>query len=385
MTDLPTPHSPLGASSAERWMNCPGSATLVALLRGDREEDPDWTAEGSEAHLLGSTCLNSGMDPWQIDPAEFPRLTVEMMDAVQVHVNYARSLPGTLYVEERMHRPEFHEQAYGTADVAVINLDQWHPGIEIVDHKHGIGVVVEIEENAQVMYYAFLKIQNLALTDDTPVRLTIVQPRVTWHPDGVIRSWDTTVGFIRDWAYNELLPAMVATQTDAYLDTGEHCRFCPAKLVCPAMMALGNRVTRLTEDDIKNLPADVLADLLGKVPVLAMLTKALKAEGRRRMIAECGKLPGWKVVPSMADRVWRQGAPLLDKFGMMQIWKPQALRSPAEIEKLPGGKEFVSEWAYRPEAGYDIVPEADRRKAVPMETAIETFKNVALPVDTPEE
>ena len=361
-------HSPLGASSAERWMTCPGSARLIELLRtGDPqpEDDPDWRRDGVQAHDLAALCLNDRIDTWEaVDTERFSELTVDMMDAVQTYLNYVRARNGAKLVELRMHRPEFHDLMYGTTDAAVLDPER----LEVIDYKHGIGIVVEVENNPQIMYYAYMIIDELgsAWDDDAPITLTIAQPRVTWRDP--IRSWTTTVGHIRQWADDDLLPAMAAVFVDAYLDTGDHCRFCPAKLVCPAMLAVGKRVAGIS--DVRGLSEPVLAELLGKVPVLKMLTKALTEEAKRRMITERGRLPGWKVVQAIADRVWKDTAPVADTYG----FKPQEPLSPAGVEKLEGGKEFVAEWAFRPNAGYDIVPETDRRKAILMETSEEKWK-----------
>ncbi len=96
-----------------------------------------------------------------------------------------------------------------------------------------------MEDNPQLKYYAFGFIEADGADihpDDEVVTLTIVQPRVPWHPDGVIRSWDTTAGELRKWAYDELLPAMQAAERkDGGFQLGDWCRFCPAKLLCPAM------------------------------------------------------------------------------------------------------------------------------------------------------
>ena len=362
-------HSPLGASSAERWMNCPGSVRLINLLQTGEpqvEDDPDWRRDGVQAHDLAALCLNDRIDTWEaVDTERFSELTPDMMDAVQTHLNYVRSRPGAKLVELRMHRPEFHDMMYGTTDAAVLDPER----LEVIDYKHGIGIVVEVENNPQIMYYAYMIIDELgsAWHDDAPITLTIVQPRVTWREP--IRSWQTTVGHIRQWATDTLLPAMVRVTTDAYLDTGDHCRFCPAKLICPAMLAVGSRVAGIA--DVKALSEPVLAELLTKVPVLKMLTKALTEEAKRRMITERGKLPGWKVVQAIADRVWKDTAPVADTYG----FKPQEPLSPAAVEKLEGGKEFVAEWAFRPNAGYDIVPETDRRKPILMETSTEKWQS----------
>ena len=369
--DLPTPHSPRGASSAERWLNCQGSVALIDAVKVKphyfEDDDPDWRRDGIEAHELAADCLNTDTDAWEGDEAKYPTLTAEMMKAVQVHIDYVRSRSGWKFAELKMHRPEFHDLMYGTTDVAVLDPDN----LEIIDYKHGVGIVVEVEENPQMMYYAFMVIDELgkAWANDAPITLTIVQPRVSWRDP--IRSWTTTVGFIRAWAIETLLPVMSQAYADGFLSPGEHCRFCPAKLLCPAMLSIGAGVAKLTVDEIKAMSDPVLSDLLHKAPLIRMLLKELNAEAYRRMVLAKGKLPGWKVVAAIVDRIWKPEAPVAAKYG----YQPPKLKSPAMVE-AEGGKEFVAEWAFKPDGGFNIVPENDRRKAIPMDGGVEKWQKV---------
>ena len=48
--DFPSGHSPLGASGAERWMECPGSTALLSQLDLGETDDPDYRVDGTTAH-----------------------------------------------------------------------------------------------------------------------------------------------------------------------------------------------------------------------------------------------------------------------------------------------------------------------------------------------
>ena len=373
MTELPA-HSPLGASSAERWMNCPGSVALINLLppASDHADDPEWRREGTQAHTVASDCLNAEIDAWEWDKEPIPE---NMMTAVQIYLDYVRSRPGWQFVELRMHRPEFHEQMFGTTDAAVLDPDN----LEIIYYKHGVGIVVEVEENPQIMYYAFMVIDELgsAWADDCPITLTICQPRVEWRDP--IRSWQTTVGFIRRWAVSTLKPAMDRVYQDAYLSPGEHCRFCPAKLLCPAFLAVANRGRQITLEQLQAMNEPVLSQLLESVPVLKMAPKVVQGEARARVVNQRKTIPGWKIVNAKGDRVWKDGAPVVETFG----YQPPKPKSPAQVEDEPGGKKFVAEWAYAPQTGFDIVPVSDRRKEVIIENAAEKWANLIANLKEP--
>jgi hypothetical protein len=337
----------------------------------ETEDEPGFRLEGTQAHTLAEQCLKHDFDTWQGGSLGLSMFSANMMEAVQVYLDYVRSRPGWALAELKLHRPEFHDLAYGTADA--VCLDPGH--LEIIDYKHGAGLAVEVEENPQGMYYAGMVIDELghAWTDDEEIKITIVQPRKP-HSDGPIRTWITTVGHLRRWMVEVLRPAMVQTSVDAFLSPGDHCRFCPAKLVCPAFLAVGSEFSRLDIDQLQALSDPVLARLLTKKTVLRMVLAALDKEAARRMIENHGELPGWKVVPAMGDRVWKPGAPV---FG----WQERKPMTPAQVEDCQGGKLFTAEWAEKPFRGYSVVPDEDRRKAAKF-TSEEFAKNIAKEIKT---
>ena len=397
-------HSPLGASSAERWLNCPGSTALVAALGPtDDQDDPDYRRDGILAHELASTCLKNGTDCWEETDA-FPTIAPDHMAAVQTYLQYVRGLPpddGQHYIEQRVHLPEFHPQFYGTVDFALVQRTK---GVHIVDYKHGEGVVVEVEDNPQLKYYAFGFIEADGADihpDDEAVTLTIVQPRVPWHPDGIIRSWNTTAGELRKWAYDTLRPAMVNAYSYGEMphidgldkfQIGEWCRFCPAKLLCPAMREAADITTDpVRADDIRTDPDTLdekeMAWYLGVWPAAKMFYKALEERADRLLLAGTAgpELKAVrKVVNKLAFRVWNETAEVAvaAKLGEAAYTKP-ALISPAEAEKLPGGKDLVREYAFKPDNGLTGAPIDDRRQAVdvkPMAPMEERYG-----IDTPKE
>ena len=95
MTETLPVHSPLGASSAERWMNCPGSVTLLQHLGLDESEEPDYRREGIAMHEAAAHCLREGLDAWEIVNQTFYEtlMTPELADPIQVYLDHCRSKP----------------------------------------------------------------------------------------------------------------------------------------------------------------------------------------------------------------------------------------------------------------------------------------------------
>lgn len=351
-------HSPFGGSRAKQFMNCTGSTTLIQQL-GLTEDDTEseYSKEGTQAHALVAWCLEHEIDAaWVLEQdrkggAHQMWSLVKTEDAphVQSYIDYVRSRPGRRRYEVGFHRPELHDLYWGMIDAELIPVAgvQDHV-LEIVDYKHGAGVYVPVQRNEQLMYYAAgcIMEDESFFPDEGVVRLTIAQPRIDWAPEP-IRSWDTTVGGIKRWLREELLPAMNVKMLDLVLSLGPWCQFCPAKLVCRAMTEL-YKVFSMPGVEPLAMSDEQLGSEFSQAPLVRMRIKALEQEVLRRLMSG-GKVPFAQLEKGKTDRVWKPDAPLVLTFPGAAYTEPK-LRSPAQIEALPGGKEFVAAWAFQPEA-----------------------------------
>jgi len=377
-------HSPLGGSSAERWLNCPGSITLLKQLSLPETDEPEYRLLGTAAHEAAARCLKEGIDSWEIVGQMFGahECDAAMASAVQTYLDYVRPLMegSSFLIEEAIGgdpatRP--HPLFYGTVDFAAYGPEV----LDVVDYKHGEGIVVEPDDNPQLKYYAFGILYNrtqrgVAVRSDRLVRLSIVQPRA-YHSEGPIRTWETTAGELIHWAENELLPGMAAAEIDTTFDPGPWCRFCPAKLGCPMLSSVFGAAAKADPAAIPNLSLQRLGLEYKAFEAVRFYMKAVEDEClRRAMQGEVAS--GGKLVQKIAKRVWRDGAAeqFKNKFGGEAMTLPE-LKTPAEMEKVsPDAKKLVKEWAYTPDNGYSFVLESDRRQAVKPKLMAETFAHV---------
>jgi hypothetical protein len=91
---------------------------------------------------------------------------------------------------------------------------------------------------------------------------------------------------------------------------------------------------------------------------------AVDDEVYRRLTAG-GNVPGAKLVEGRSVRQFKDGAEDAAKarFGEAAFTTPE-LKSPAQIDKLPGGRSFSAEWAFSPPGKPTVVDAADSRPAV---------------------
>lgn len=384
-----TSHAILNASSASRWMSCPGSIREIARLPdSERNQTSLYADEGTAAHTLAECCLRKS------DPAKaylYEKIsadlqdweaTEEMVDAVQVYLDevayHMNRLNGNLSIERHV-QPLDRDDTGGTADVII-----YEPFGELVviDFKYGKGVVVQVDYNDQMMYYGLGALREVGFDDVSKVTLVIVQPRAP-HEDGSVRRWVIQKEVLREFG-DHLESAAVATQDpEAPLNAGPHCRFCPVTATCPAMRQL---TLYAAKDDFADLPADLeeqkahvrLPDLndpeeLGRamqlVPLLDFWAREVEGLVYRRL--ECGaEVPGYKLVRGRSNRKWEDAEDVERRLrGMKGIRVDdiftRKLCSPAQIEKIKAiGKKWVAKYAIKPEGKLTVAPERNAREAV---------------------
>lgn len=381
-------HSPLGASSAERWINCPGSAALIRTMELPPTDEPEYRSLGTSAHFALNKCLAEGLEAWEVIGQTFGLHVCDedMSNAIQVFLDEAQqdkdfavanpNMETKFLFEQQIDYPEFHEQFYGTLDYAFI----YNRVLKIRDYKHGQGIAVEVENNPQILYYAWGVLR--AHPDIEHVDLGIIQPR-TFHRDGVVRTWSVTAEAVRTWAETVLKPAMRRAELEVDFLPGAWCRFCPAKLVCPVLKGMFEAAAVCDASQLQQYSRADLDRQYAQIEAVQSFIRALKAEVERRaLLGE--PFDAAKLVNRKADRVWKPGAEeaLKELAGQQAYTKPELL-SPAKMEKLavPGIIPLVRKHAFVPDMGLTLAPKSDKRAEVSAppknsERFVEALKNL---------
>jgi hypothetical protein len=396
----PTTHSTLGASSASRWLNCPGS---VSLSEGMPNPSSKYALEGTAAHQLAEECILNKRSPYTYinggtvtledddgNQIEY-EVTSDMAEAVMVYLKEVTALANYLgqditgeNVEVGFHLDWIDEELWGTNDLMLgVPFDTLY----IYDYKHGQGVAVDVENNVQLMYYALG-----ALGPDNPncytdVVLCIVQPRAT-HPDGPIRKWRVSVDALYDF-HVKLLEGVKATRDkNAPLCSGPHCRWCLALSVCPEVGKEAASVAGLTAKQVfgdKPLtfpgPNEILPEQRVKlyqfIEQFEQWAKAIKSDTHDKLLSG-HDFPGLKVVAGRASRKYRDEAEAEKKLvGLIgEDAYTSSLKSVAqaekELKKHGLGPEAISD-LIETTRGNTVALESDKRPALTIKTASEAF------------
>jgi len=369
-------HSTLGASSASRWIACPGSNQLCEKMPEDKGSE--YAAEGTAAHALAEDCLRNGI--WASEcigkTYEGYEVTSEMADAVDVYLQEVTGLTGELGIEKKFELDFIQEGMFGTNDASV--YDKKTQTLHILDYKHGRGVAVEATRNPQLMYYALGAAKEI-ITQHGPnaianVQMVIVQPRASHHL-GPIRGDTIAFEDLTTWAVLVLAPAARATlDPDAPLNPGpKQCQWCRAKAACPALAKKAAEVAKVDFShpvfpDPAELTPEDLAKLITFSDGFSDYGKACKAYAQTK--AEEGVLiPGHKLVKGRTLRKWSpdSGHEEALRAALGEAAFDKKLKSPAQIEKAMKAKGLdpnLSAWTFKPEGKLMLVPYSDKRAEI---------------------
>jgi len=361
-------HSKLGASSANRWLNCAGSVALIEQC--PPAPTSEFAEEGTAAHELAEKCFKEGAAAkyYFLTKAKMNNIVVteEMAEHVQKFVDYVinlrNELGAELLIEHKFHLAHLHPKFFGTCDIVLM---QPFGELHVIDFKYGAGISVEVEENEQIMYYG---IGALDLGDFNKVVLHVCQPRLD-HEDGAFRKWETTPERLIEFGKELRAGALRTQKKDAPLKSGEWCRFCPAAAICPALHTTAMEVAK-TDFKSDKLPEVValtdeqIAKVIEHKLRLEAWLDAVKTHATT-LLMQGKKIPGLKLVSGQTRRAWideKSAEETLcrelgeDAFTRKLLTVPQA-------EKALG-KDFVAGMFQSTRGVPTVAHESDRRKAL---------------------
>jgi hypothetical protein len=218
----------LGPSSAERWINCPGS-TLAC--EGKPSRASKYAAEGSVAHTLAHLVFTTGKpaidwkgQTFEQDGYEF-KVGKPMYEGVQQFHDWCMAVPGEHFSEVRVQYESWVPGGFGTSDRITVA-----PGVcTVSDLKFGTGHEVTAFANPQLMLYAlgtYVWLRDKYLFEEFVLR--VGQPRLRkWT------EWRCTLKALLDWADDTAWPSALRAWTPGQPRVaGSWCAFCRVKDSC---------------------------------------------------------------------------------------------------------------------------------------------------------
>lgn len=360
-------HALLSASSSHRWLNCPPSARLSESFE---DKGSNYAAEGTDAHTLCEYKLKTALGIPARDPSSnLYYFNEEMEECATGYAAYILELveaakqncaDPVILIEQRLDFSRYVEGGFGTGDCVVIA-----DGIlQIVDYKHGQGVLVEAQENPQMMLYSLGALEIFdGIYDIDTVSMTIYQPRrdnVSTHT--VFKE------SLYQWAEEVLKPtAALAHAGDGEFSCGEWCQFCKAKHDCRAR---AEHNMELAKYDFKLPPLladDEVEDILGKIDNLISWASDIKDYALQAAVS--GKQwHGWKLVEGRSNRRYTDETAVVEtvRAAGFDPYEHKILGITA-MTNLIGKKRFeevLGSYIEKPQGKPTLVPESDKRPAI---------------------
>lgn len=379
-------HSKLSPSSASRWIQCPGSVRLSAMVELEVGTESIYAREGTMAHKIAEieAAYHFGIDSkskhaeralhWRDTTPE--EMHEEMLVHAAAYVDLLQS-----FVDEYENPKVYLEQwvdpripgSGGTADAIIV----CEAAIHAVDYKYGRGVAVFAQDNPQLKIYSLGALEDFDLlgTVET-ICMTVHQPRIN-----NVSHECMDVADLRAWRDEIALPAAkLALSGEGYLSPSESaCRFCPVAGQCKV------RADYAAKRDFGHpelLSPDELAEALNVIPDIEDWCKKVKEAALRKAYYDNVRLPGWKVVRSGGRRRITDedfAAAALKEHGFPEDVTCRVTVKPlGELERLVGGRKILDEILKgiidKPEGKESLVPDSDTRSGITVTgAAIEDF------------
>lgn len=309
----PKKHAKFAASNSERWVQCPSSLRLYewALKQPNIKLVESTSAaaeEGTTAHALMEEVLEADIKNVVKFYERDEQYPLEMRKHVQGYVDFVRAEMKPHYellIEEKVVLDFLHPtEAFGTVDTGIIEPFGM---LHIIDFKYGQGFVNH-RDNPQMIYYA-LGIAYKLHFDFDKIKTTIYQPRAgSTEP---ARTDEFSVQKLKSWQdiFAEAIEKYFDADHESDLCAGSWCKFCPVKMICPAISKSALESAQLdfsapVQPAPKFLTSDQLKTILDRSAYLELWIKEVKRYAEEQ-IRSGKKIQGWGLEPKKAQRVWK--------------------------------------------------------------------------------
>lgn len=367
-------HAFLSASSAHRWLECPPSAKAC---EGQEDRASPYAKQGTDCHELCAYLVEKSLGRDAADPTEsLEYYDREMQDCAESYCAYVmeqveaakKCCPDPqVMVEQRLDFSRWVENGFGTGDCVVVADEV----LQVIDYKHGVGVLVSAERNPQMMCYALGALELFdGLYDIREIRMTIFQPRRE-----NVSTYSMTKEELLTWADEVLKPtAELAYEGKGEFKAGEHCQFCRVKAVCRKRAEYNLELARYDFEMPATLEDTEIAAILPRIDSLTSWAADLKEYALQQALSGT-HYDGFKVVEGRSVRKYSDeaaAAAAAENAGYDPYEKK--LLGITAMTALMGRKKFeevLGSYIMKPQGKPALVPESDKRPAI--NTAYEDF------------
>lgn len=385
---MPDKHAYLSASSAERWLHCPGSARLAALFP---ETHSDAAAEGTLAHSMAQHMIEHAYG--EMNDETYEKVMAEDTEAVTKFYKEHKDMTGSadamkrilepyvdycmaefeklkkedgasvLMTEQRVDFSEYVPQGFGTSDVVLIGDRK----IVVIDLKYGKGVTVRAQNNPQIRLYAIGALDLFdGIYEFTTVKAVIYQPRL----DNVTEE-ELPAEELKTWAEQVVKPkAKEAAGEHASICPGPWCddHFCPAAARCKTRANWILKMQQFVKDP-ELLTDDEMGEVLSRLDALQSFAKKATAYAIDA-ISNGHPIKGYKIIEGRSQRKYADedkvaAAAMAAGYDEAVIYNKKIIGI-TDMTSLMGKKQFeavLGKLVIKPQEAPKLAPETDPHPA----------------------
>lgn len=358
-------HSDIGPSSADRWINCPGSIQLSLDERAQKSETSKFAAEGTVAHSLIDEVVKGKVDELGLmarigSTVEEAGHEVTIDEEMAMHVlEYVREVDAEIaeikadhrtapvwkHSEVRVALASVDENLWGTADTIVFRKGHI---LVVRDFKYGKGKRVRAEKNPQLAIYTLAAMETIAGEAFDEVWQVISQPRA-----GGTNRWRVDMDWLHAFKEEARRAIELSRQPEPPLKSGDWCYFCKAKSFCPEIQKTAAAETQVDFEKAPVPGALARAETMAPWKIARVLDHQDLIEGwlssvrslAQQMLESGQAVPGYKLVDGRSSRKWTDatGETAAARYQTEhgdKVFVPRKVKSVAQMEALVGKKNL---------------------------------------------
>ena len=318
-------------STADIWMNCPGSIKMCHDNSLQDSGPTDATREGTKLHEAMEKIFKGDKSP-----LEDETLSVEQRDSLEwsaSKLKYFTNDAGTpillSYSETSFTFSNDSISLQGTPDVVLLyeKNESGETLVRVIDFKFGnLQIFPDSWQLKLYVLLVFNSLKRFCEKNKFKVEAVVIQPKTS--------SVISKVFCYKDIA--EIEKALMKTHNNLTITPGTHCRFCPAKMGCPkAKEVLKTGLTSIANYRLST-QGDMVKVLKNKKIILQMIECMETAIEQALKKGE--KIEGAHLVPKRPRRMFNSSEisrhemkPLVERESELYEVK---LKSPTKLMKL---------------------------------------------------
>jgi hypothetical protein len=381
-------HSPFGGSVAARVLRCPASVGLVAKVPAYLRRVSAYAERGTALHTAMAMLIERERSLDQLAGKTIGGYTIttdDVENALRPTYTFVVALldaPGAEYFLERRVAFPTIPGAFGTCDLLV----RIGAALHVIDFKFGVGARVlaltpdgnEDVLNSQLMFYAAAARHTLPrfFAGVDAITLTIAQPQTIETDTETISSVVVTPAELDAFVQMYRAACTEALAPEPRVERGAHCRFCPARAICPAHTKPLLDLTQFAMPVPPAAPTDKAAYLQALAAGLD-LVDAVKDIGRalhdqaKRALENGDPVPGYALTAGRAERHWHNETAAIGALVQLGFERgdviAESVRSPKQMElrARARGLQVPTELIASCRSGVSLVRNENVRAPVP--------------------